>query len=289
MSPGSEITLSGLPFRPGVVLLRRYRLQQVLGVGRTAIVYAADGRRGERVAVKALRRELAVARDERDALLHEGRLLLGFHHAYVPRLIEIVQDGPVPALVMQRIPGADLDRQDCLRPATPVEIAHRLGGAADAVAALHGRGLVHGDIKPANLCRGGNGAARLIDFGTTGPAGGAGRFGDAGRPDRVVTPVYASPQLMQGHPPAPADDVYALAVVAYELAAGRHPYGGQPPVPGDLPARPEGLGPSGWAWIAAALAHDRADRPTDPRGLAAALLADFPMVHLLRRLSPWHA
>jgi len=293
VSRGSSQTL---PLAPGILLRGRYRLQRVVGRGRTAIVFAADDEQhgaraaaaGE-LAVKILRPEHADDAAERDALQIEGETLHALRHPYIP--VESGAARTIPFLVMEMIPGPDLDHESRRQsPISPIDIGHLLGGAAEALAFMHGRGFVHADVKPGNLRRGDDGAARLVDFGTARPAGQAPvlRGGRAGAAlDRILTPAYASPQLMHGMPPVPADDIYGLAVVAYQLAAGGHPYGGRAPLPGDVLVRPEGLGPSGWTWLRDALAIDQTARPSDPRGLTAALLADFPMVRLLRRLSPW--
>lgn len=294
MSRGSSQTSF---MTPGTLLRGRYRLQRVIGRGRTAIVFAADDEwRGAGVAaaralaVKILRAEHANDDAERDALQIEGETQRALRHPYIPRLVEADMAREIPFLVMEMVPGPDLDRGDWQRPMSAIDIGRLLGGAAEALAFMHRRGFVHADVKPGNLRCGDDGVARLIDFGTARPAGQRpalhGRRAGAA-PDRILTPAYASPQLMQGMPPTPADDIYGLAVVAYQLAAGQHPYAARAPLPGDILLRPEGLGPSGWNWLRDALAVDRTERPSDPRGLAAALLADFPMVRLLRRLSPW--
>lgn len=290
----SDVGMASSSFAPGSVLQGRYRLERVVGRGRTAIVYAAkdlrSGRRPEAsdLAVKALRPELAADEGERAALLAEGDVLRALRHPCIPRLEDLGSAGGVPFLVMERIAGSDLDQRiRSRRRGAAVEIGHLLGGAAEALALMHGRDLVHADVKPGNLLCGRDGVTRLIDFGTARPSGGQSAPLRGRRPDRVVTPAYASPQLMCGEPPAPADDVYGLAVVAYELAAGRPPFAGRPPLPGEIPIRPEGVGRSGWSWLRNALSAERGDRPGDPRGLAAALRADFPIARLLRRVSSW--
>ncbi|MGO1077490.1 serine/threonine-protein kinase [Inquilinus sp. CA228] len=293
MSRGSSQTL---PFAPGAVLQGRYRLLRIVGHGRTAIVYAADDRRLElraeavpRLAIKVLRPELVDDRAERNALKIEGETLLALRHRYIPRLEDSGSVEGLPFLVMEMIPGRGLDHgsRRSRRPISPIGIGHLLGGAAEALAFMHHRGFVHADVKPGNLLCGDDGVARLIDFGTARPTGWVPSGGSGAAPDRIVTPAYASPQLMRGEPPMPADDTYGLAVVAYELMAGQPPFAGRPPLPGEIPIRPAGVGRSGWSWLKDALAADRTARPDDPCGLAVALLADFPIVRLLRRFSSW--
>ena len=89
---------------------------------------------------------------------------------------------------------------------------------ADALAALHEDGYLHGDIKPGNIGFTSNGAPKLLDFGlaretdNAAPAGG--------------TLSYLSPEALSGEPASEADDVWSLCVVLYEMVAGRHPFAG---------------------------------------------------------------
>jgi len=88
----------------------------------------------------------------------------------------------------------------------------------DALAYLHGRGIVHRDIKPANLLLAPDGGIRLTDFGIAGRIGG--RVQDSG------TPHYMAPEQMRGAPPDPRADLYSVAVVFYQLLTGSLPYAG---------------------------------------------------------------
>src|SRR6185312_14933484 len=97
---------------------------------------------------------------------------------------------------------------------------------ADALAAAHARGVVHRDVKPENVLRDENGTARLTDFGIARLAAGPRRT----RTTRIVgTPDYLAPEVIEGCPPTPAVDVYALATVLFELLTGWSPFGGGHP------------------------------------------------------------
>jgi len=99
--------------------------------------------------------------------------------------------------------------------------------AAEAISAAHAQGIVHRDLKPENIMLTGDGRVKILDFGLAGieSAGGAGT-GLTQNGAFLGTPAYASPEQLLGHPVGYASDIFSLGVLFYELAAGRHPFGG---------------------------------------------------------------
>ncbi|MFD1692495.1 protein kinase [Azotobacter chroococcum] len=167
-----------------------------------------------------------------------------------------------------------------LAPAELGEIAMALAGA---VAHAHRRGVLHGDLKPGNAILAEDGL-RLIDFGLGQPLPGA--LPGLPRLDRerfaAWTPCYAAPELLDGAPLSAAADVYALACLLYELAAGRHPFARldarqarEQELQRSL-TRPPGLPPHCWPALRTALAFDPAKRRIDAAGLLAAFRAPVP-------------
>jgi hypothetical protein len=152
-----------------------------------------------------------------------------------------------------------------------------LRGLLGAVAYLHESGFVHRDLTPANILVTHEGVPKLLDFGLTR------RPARRGEPalgvvadESAHTPAYASPQLLDGQPPDPRDDVYSLGVLAYELLAGAHPFD---KLAADEAARqgkrlkaPRGLDAKQWRVLRSALSFNADDRPADARALTAGLI-----------------
>ena len=200
------------------------------------------------------------------------------------------QDGEHAFMVMELLNGERLrSRLVKSHPeALPRDQAMRIIGAlAEALAYLHRRKLVHRDVKPANVFLTMAGGVRLIDFGLAAPVG------DSGDPEDVApkawTPLYASPEMLGGAAASPRDDVYSLGCVAYEILAGRHPWGS---LPGDKAAqrklrarRPAGLSRPRWKVLRSALAFRAAARPAN----AAEFIEGFFPPARPRRVMPWVA
>lgn len=270
----------------GVVAGGRYRTEALLGRGRTSFVYsgidlAASGGEG-RVAIKALDSSLRDDTREREALIEEGERLRALTHESIVTLYDTVPAAPAPFLVLELLEGGSLRTmtREC-RAMPPRRVAALLDGVADALAFLHASGWVHADVKPGNLLLDRRGLAKLIDFGS---------LRRRGLPqdtvcERIVTPPYASPEVLQGKAPEPRDDVFSLATVLYELLAGRHPFDYRPAMMGDVVSPVRDLSYRGWSVLAAALSLRRAERPADPRDLIAALRRGWSLPHSLRRVA----
>ena len=133
-----------------------------------------------------------------------------------------------PYLVMELVAGQPLSA--LLRPGQPMDpVATRelLSQAADGLGAAHAAGIVHRDVKPANLLVTPDRQVKVTDFGIARAAEGLGLTGTG---EVMGTPQYLSPEQAQGHTVTPASDVYALGVVAFECLAGRRPFIGDTPV-----------------------------------------------------------
>jgi serine/threonine protein kinase len=247
----------------------RYQLEAEIAKGATGTVWRAlDTATGERVAVKLLRPESAAQPDVVDRFLTEAEILAELDHPSIVRVRDLVPAGGGYALVLDLVNGPDLKhrlRADGTLP--PAVAADVVAQVADALAYLHGRGIVHGDVKPGNILVPVDGArVRLADFGVASrvplPSAGAGPWA------LRATPEYVAPEMVAGGPAGPASDIYALGVVLYELLSGRTPYRGGTATEVLLrhatctPVPPLGMPEQVWPVILACTAPDPADRPT---------------------------
>jgi serine/threonine protein kinase len=245
-----------------------YRLDERIGRGAGSEVWRArhvDGR-GDPVALKRGRGQSSA----------EAAVLARLDHPGVVRLLDVVPDGDGVALVTELAAGGSLDellvRRARLRPG---EVVALLAPVADALEHAHGRSIVHGDLKPANVLLTATGRPLLTDFGA-----GAGARGTA---------PFVDPRVAAGGRVDPPADVYSLAVVAYVSLTGRLPHTG--PTEEELLAaarravhRPltdePGVPAALAAAIETALAVDPGARPS-AGGFAAALRSAVPATEVV--------
>src|SRR5215207_6795450 len=256
-------------------LAGRYRLCRWLAAGGMGQVWqAVDEVLGRPVAVKLLRDEYAQDPSFVRRLRAEARYAAAVTHPGVASVFDYGEVTtaagvePTPFLVMELVAGEPLSsllaREGRLGLDRSLEI---VGQAALAVGAAHRVGLVHRDVKPANLLVGPDGMVKVTDFGVA-RALGQGQ-GDQ-RELLVGTAGYLSPEQASGQPATAASDLYALGVVAYECLAGRRPFTGEhpiaialahllqppPPLPEDVPWKVRAL-------VAQAMAKQPTRRPPD--------------------------
>jgi len=204
--------------------LRRYALQERLGEGATAVVYAARDQELQRdVAIKILREAVGMSDVARERFRREAQSAAGLSH---PNLVAVYDAGSVEGqsyLVMERVKGKSLD--DVLRERRPDEreIARILERAARGVAAAHERGIVHRDLKPANILISTSGEPKVSDFGMAHLMDSRMELTRTGVP--LGTPLYMAPEQVQGqHDITPRTDVYGLGAILYEMLSGRPPH-----------------------------------------------------------------
>ena len=206
----------------GRVLGKRYRLVSALGTGASAHVFLAeDVSLGRRVAVKVLLPSLAQDPAFLKRFGAEARSVAALNHPHILQVFD--WDADEPYLVLEYLQGGTLrdvlDRGFLLSPAK----AARLGSqAAQGLAYAHARGLVHRDVKPANLLFDEEGRVRVADFGVARALAEAAWTEPAGA--MVGTARYASPEQAQGLRVDGRADVYSLALVLYESLTGEVPF-----------------------------------------------------------------
>jgi eukaryotic-like serine/threonine-protein kinase len=213
----------------GQVIAARFVLLRRLSAGRWGEVWLARDREQPRdVALKILAPDLASQPALRARFLDTARLQAGIRHPHI-LAGERAIDGEPCLTIVEYAAGGDL-RAWRGRPWT--DLAAVLDGVARGITALHERGVVHRDLTPSNVLMGDDGRAKLSDLGV------AARIGER---DSVPpgSPFSASPQQLDGEPPAIADDVYGFGALAYELLSGYPPY-----YPDAAAARSGGLSPA---------------------------------------------
>ena len=267
------------PVAPGTLLAGRYEILAVLGRGGMGTVYSARDRViDDTVALKVLRPEIAGSPEFAQRLISEVRLARRVTHPNVCRIHEYGEDGGLRFLVMELVAGRDLTRVLAAGPLAPERALEIAVDAAEALHAIHAAGIVHRDLKTANLMVDGGGAVKLMDFGIAKPVSGGG--GQAAAPSGYVvgTPEYMSPEQGRGRAVDARSDIYALGVVVYELFTGHVPFHADTPIatlmmhveappPLDDPALP----PAVAAMLRRALAKDPGDRFPTAKAMADAL------------------
>ncbi|MFC7403936.1 serine/threonine-protein kinase [Georgenia alba] len=281
MSVHSTASAAPLAPRPraGLVLGARYELTDRIAVGGMGEVWRAlDRRLGRTVAVKVLRPEL-VGDDQFLARLRtEARNTAGLQHPNLAMLFDHGEGDGSGYLVMELVSGetlaARLARQGRLSAAELVPI---LVQACHGLHAAHTAGVVHRDVKPANVMITPDGSVKLTDFGISLAAN---------QPPMTSTGMvmgtaqYLPPEQATGKPATAAGDIYALGVLAHECLVGERPFTGStqvdvafahintpvPPLPASVPPAVVGV-------VRRMLAKDPSDRPASARECAAELEA----------------
>jgi hypothetical protein len=233
------------PYAPGSALPGTpYRLEELLGTGGFGAVYRASDPALQylSLAIKfcldpSMAAVLHRERNNLDRLMNAGK---GDWTPGIVRLYGYNLDHPTPFLVYEYVPGGDLTShlaarmQETGRPPSAQEVLGWVMQIAAALAFAHERGLVHHDLKPANVLLGADGRLKLADFGIGSPLSGATEAGHGGSsllPYLSVleqaslfrgagTPLYMSQEQKRNEPPDPRHDLYSLGVLWYQLLVG---------------------------------------------------------------------
>jgi eukaryotic-like serine/threonine-protein kinase len=202
----------------GEVICGRYRLERRFGVGAMSEVWAAHDLELDRaVAVKLLGAATDPLRFEREA-----QTVAGLSHPNISRVFDFGKTDGRPFIVFEFLPGGSLEER--LQPGRPLPDEETARVAADVAAALahaHEHGVLHRDVKPANVLFDEEGNAKLADFGIA-RIGDASTLTEAGT--MLGTAAYISPEQARAEPVTPAADVYTFGVVLYRLLTGQLPF-----------------------------------------------------------------
>ena len=201
----------------------RYRLGDLIGRGGMSDVFrATDEQGGDLVAVKVVR---SADGEYATRLSQEARALRRFEHPGLVRLLDSGVTGDMAYLVMEYVDGVSLAETLRRGPLTPTDTANLGAALADGLAYVHERGVVHRDVKPANILIDTEGRARLADFGIA-------RLVDTTTLTVVGTTLgtasYMAPEQLEDHQVGPGADVWSLGIVLLECLTGQRVYSGTP-------------------------------------------------------------
>ena len=215
----------GAALVPGDIL-GGYRVRAVAGRGGMAVVYRADDLAlGRQVALKVIAPQLAGDPSFRERFARETRIAAGLEHPNVVPVYAAGEENGQLFIAMRYVDGTDLQgllRDSTLTPERAVAI---IAQVADALDAAHARGLVHRDVKPANVLIarvGTSEQAYLTDFGLTRDATAGDGLTKTGQ--WVGTLAYVAPEQIRGEPVDARADIYALGAVLYQSLTGLAPF-----------------------------------------------------------------
>jgi len=210
-----------------------YRISNLIGRGRSAVVYEAEDRRSGRVvALKVLTGGALESAEERERFRREAEGAARLEHPHIVRAHDFGEDQGVPFFAMELVSGVPLDvaiEENLVTPDQGVVLVEKV---ARALEHAHEQGVIHRDLKPANIVVGTDGQPRVTDFGLA-----KHRASSSGRAPaalteigvQVGTPCYMAPEQAAGRSRDvdARTDVYAAGCLLYELVAGRRPFDGR--------------------------------------------------------------
>jgi eukaryotic-like serine/threonine-protein kinase len=218
--------------------ISHYELVRKLGTGGSGVVYLANDTQLMRpVVLKILKQGAATLEQMRSTVLREARMASAIEHPNVCAIYEVGEEGEEAFIVMQYVPGQSLDKLIARGPAT-LQLVLSVGiQIADGLFAAHSLGIFHRDLKPANVMLTDGGLAKILDFGLArrlppeemdfDPAKASRR--KPGAPIATYTArggtiAYMAPEQFVTGQSSVQSDLWALGVILYELASGRHPF-----------------------------------------------------------------
>ena len=198
------------------------RVSQLLGRGAFGEVYLAHDEQLRRpVALKLLRQDLVMVPGLEESILQEGRRLASVRHPNVVTVFGADVRSGRAGFWMEYLRGSTLE--DALKargPYAPAEAAQVGRDICDALTAVHDAGIIHRDVKARNIVQERTGKVVLMDFG----AGIEIQRLEGRNADRVGTPMYLAPEVLEGSPASVASDLYAVGILLFHLLTAKYPY-----------------------------------------------------------------
>ncbi|CAN5882645.1 hypothetical protein BH23ACT12_BH23ACT12_06620 [soil metagenome] len=208
-------------------LADRYELRELLGRGGMGEVYDGWDRRLDRpVAIKLLNSQLASQPDVRTRFESEARAAARLANPKVVGIFDTGEHDGIPYIVMERLPGRTLADEMASGPMPQDRVRAVTLDMLEALAFAHRAGILHRDVKPANVLLTENGSAKIGDFGIAKIAGQnltqTGNF--------IGTAAYLAPERLNGLPAGPESDLYSVGIVGYEALTGERPFQADTPL-----------------------------------------------------------
>jgi len=213
--------------RKALEKIGRYEVTGELGKGAMGIVYKAeDPTIGRMVAVKTTRLDVH-SMDEEEVFKrfrHEAKAAGALHHSNVVTIYDAGQQDALFYIAMEYVEGETLQKLLRQRRFTPQEILDVARQICAGLDYAHSHGVIHRDVKPANIILTPDGIAKIMDFGIAKTGGGMTTDGQV-----LGTPYYMSPEQVRGRPLDGRSDLFCFAVILYEMITGQKPFVGENP------------------------------------------------------------
>jgi serine/threonine protein kinase len=261
----------------------RYRISGTLGEGGMGEVFkGVHVELGRDVAIKRLKHDASLDESIVRRFFNEARAVNAIRHENIVEVTDLFTDDQGRAhMVMEHLEGCTLSELvKSSSPLPPSRVAHIGAQIAEALAAAHQAGIIHRDVKPANVFlikrKSTDDYVKLLDFGIAHLHPDCGGIEATESGQIVGTPVYMPPEQAKGDPVTASADIYSLGVMLYEMLSGDFPFPrssaiqmmmahiSEPPRPLNVP----GLDPAFQKLVERCLSKDSADRPPDAKSIA---------------------
>ncbi len=211
----------------GQVFLGRYQVTDLIGSGAMGSVFRGrDPKLKRDLALKTMRVNAEDIDQQKliASLLDEAAISARFHHPNIVTVYDVADQGNAAFIAMELVDGTNLEQYlKSEGSLTPEQVIPLAAAVARALATAHGHGLVHHDVKPANVLLGHDRSIKVTDFGISE------LISAATRSDDVIcgTPGYIAPECFLGDSYTPRADLFALGLIIYEALVGKHPFQGR--------------------------------------------------------------
>jgi len=222
-------------FAKGTLIAGKYQILEELGRGGMGVVYKAEDTKLKRtIAIKFLSPDLLGDPDHRTRFLREAQTASALNHPHICTIHEVGEEEGKPYIAMEYVAGlslGNLARSKLMPTADILRYGVQIAGALEHA---HGRGIIHRDLKTANVMITQESGAKLLDFGLAKRLENK-ELRDAGPSQMPLTEAgslmgtmhYLAPEVLRGEAAAPQSDIWALGVILYEMAAGKLPFNGK--------------------------------------------------------------